>query len=344
MFGLFKRNKEKDLETNTAVASSENTEQAAEVLSSGSASWWGRLKQSLQKTRAQLSDGLASLILGKKQIDLAVLEEIEERLLLSDVGIEATQKVIADLTARLARNQLKDGEAVLSALKQDLVDILIPCEQAFDWERPEKPTVILMVGMNGAGKTTTIGKLAKALQSDNKQVLLAAGDTFRAAAIEQLQVWGERNQIAVIAQTQGSDSASVVFDAFQSAKAKQLDVLIADTAGRLHNKVHLMEELTKIKRVIQKVIPDAPHDVLLVLDGSTGQNALEQARHFTAATEVSSLAITKLDGTAKGGVVLAIADQFKIPVKFIGVGERVEDLLVFDRHEFVDSLFSLEKK
>jgi len=340
MFGLFKRNKEKDLETNTAVASSENTEQAAEVLSSGSASWWGRLKQSLQKTRAQLSDGLASLILGKKQIDLAVLEEIEERLLLSDVGIEATQKVIADLTARLARNQLKDGEAVLSALKQDLVDILIPCEQAFDWERPEKPTVILMVGMNGAGKTTTIGKLAKALQSDNKQVLLAAGDTFRAAAIEQLQVWGERNQIAVIAQTQGSDSASVVFDAFQSAKAKQLDVLIADTAGRLHTQSHLMEELKKVKRVLQKLDPNAPHEVLLVLDASIGQNAINQAKQFHESIGLTGLVITKLDGTAKGGVIFAIAQQLQLPIRYLGVGEKIDDLRPFEAQSFVDALFS----
>jgi fused signal recognition particle receptor len=264
------------------------------------------------------------------------------------VGITTTVKIIGRIEERVAKDKYLNTSDLNRMLQEEIEALLVevPDKGYKNFELPagKKPYVILVVGVNGVGKTTTIGKLAYHFKQAGKSVLLGAGDTFRAAAVEQLTIWSERVGVPIVKKEMGSDPASVAFDAVNAAVARGVDVLLIDTAGRLHNKVHLMEELGKIKRVIQKVIPEAPHDVLLVLDGSTGQNALEQAKHFTAATDVTSLAITKLDGTAKGGVVLAIADQFRIPVKFIGVGERTEDLLVFDRHEFVDSLFSLEKK
>lgn len=302
-----------------------------------------RLKEGLTKTRAKLTSGLANLLLGRKQIDAALLEEIETQLLLADVGVEATQIVIRDLTERLARHALNDGEAVYAALRAQLTGMLVQ-PHATSWPVLEhKPHLILMVGINGAGKTTTIGKLATRLQAEGKSVLLAAGDTFRAAAVEQLQVWGERNKVPVIAQQSGADSAAVVFDALQAAKARGIDVVIADTAGRLHTQSHLMEELKKIVRVVKKVDPTAPHDVLLVLDATIGQNALSQAKLFKEAVGVNGLVLTKLDGTAKGGIVFALSQAHELPIRFIGVGEKAADLERFDGPLFVDALFSEDK-
>ena len=298
-----------------------------------------QFKQGLRKTRNQLGEGLARLVLGKKEIDTNVLEDVEAALLSADVGVRMTQTIIQDLAEGIKRNELSNGEAVLGVLKQKLHATLLPCGVPLTLPQQSSPFVILLVGVNGAGKTTTIGKLARLYQSQGKKVMLAAGDTFRAAAVEQLVIWGERAGVPVIKQKMGADPASVAYDTIASAKANDADVVIIDTAGRLHNKINLMNELTKIKNVMQKVVPDAPHEVLLVLDGSTGQNAFEQAKQFTKATDVSALAITKLDGTAKGGVVIGISDQFKIPVKYIGLGEGIEHLQVFDRNEFVASLF-----
>jgi fused signal recognition particle receptor len=265
----------------------------------------------------------------------------------ADVGIDTTVKIIERIEARAAKDKYLNTTELNKLLQEEIENILVdaPSSNSYDFhsELPSKPYIILVVGVNGVGKTTTIGKLAHHFKKAGKNVLLGAADTFRAAAVDQLTIWSERAGVPIVKQPMGSDPAAVAFDTVQSAVSKQTDLVLIDTAGRLHNKAHLMEELSKIKRVIQIVIPEAPHEVLLVLDGSTGQNALEQAKHFTAATDVTALAITKLDGTAKGGVVLAIANQFKIPVKFIGVGEKIEDLLVFDKHEFVDSLFSLKE-
>jgi fused signal recognition particle receptor len=303
------------------------------------------LDQGLQKTKEGFLGKLTRAVAGKSVVDEEVLDNLEEALVGADVGIDTTVKIIGRIEQRVAKDKYL-GTSELNRLLQEEIEALLvetPTQGYQDFELPggKKPFVILVVGVNGVGKTTSIGKLAYQFKRAGKSVLLGAADTFRAAAVDQLTIWSERVQVPIIKKEMGSDPASVAFDAVNAAVARGVDVLLIDTAGRLHNKVHLMEELSKIRRVIQKVIPDAPHDVLLVLDGSTGQNALEQARHFTAATPVTSLAITKLDGTAKGGVVLAIADQFRIPVRFIGVGERAEDLLVFDRHEFVDSLFKL---
>jgi fused signal recognition particle receptor len=273
---------------------------------------------------------------------------VEEALVGADVGIETTIKIIERIEERVAKDKYLGTSELNRLLQEEIAAILIDApEQSlknFIEPLPSKPYVIMVVGVNGVGKTTTIGKLAYNFKKAGKSVLLGAADTFRAAAVEQLTIWSERVGVPIVKKDMGSDPAAVAFDTVSSGMAKGTDVIIIDTAGRLHTKTHLMEELSKIKRVVQKVIPEAPHEVLLVLDGSTGQNALEQAKHFTAATEVNALAITKLDGTAKGGVVLAIANLFKIPVKFIGVGEKMEDLLVFDKYEFVDSLFNLEKK
>lgn len=301
---------------------------------------FNRLKQGLQKTRAGLTSGIANLFLGKKTIDAEMLEEIETLLLTSDIGVAATQEIIADLTAQVARKQLNDADALMSSLKNHLSRLLQPCEQPLIISGEKKPFVILMVGVNGAGKTTTIGKLAKQLQQEGKKVMLAAGDTFRAAAVEQLQVWGERNQIPVIAQHTGADSASVIFDALQAAASRGIDVLIADTAGRLHTKDNLMQELQKVKRVLSKIDPAAPHEVLLVLDAGTGQNALTQADQFHAAVNLTGVVLTKLDGTAKGGIIFAIAKKLGLPIRFIGVGESVDDLRPFVADEFVEALFS----
>lgn len=305
------------------------------------------LDQGLEKTKTGFLSKLTKAIAGKSAVDDEVLDNLEEALVSADVGIETTVQIIERIEKRVARDKYLNTSELNSILQQEMESILVdaPAADAYTFSSvlPAKPFVILVVGVNGVGKTTTIGKLAYNFKKAGKSVLLGAADTFRAAAVDQLTIWSERVGVPIVKQGMGADPASVAFDTVQSGVSKGVDVVIIDTAGRLHNKAHLMDELSKIKRVIQKHIPEAPHEVLLVLDGSTGQNALEQARQFTAATDVSALAITKLDGTAKGGVVLAIANQFKIPVKFIGMGEKMEDLLVFDKHEFVDSLFSLEK-
>ncbi|NIF25613.1 signal recognition particle-docking protein FtsY [Pantoea sp. Tr-811] len=302
--------------------------------------FFARLKQGLSKTSASIGEGMASLFLGKKVIDDDLLDEIETRLLTADVGVEATSAIVQNLTQKVARKQLADADALYKSLQEELAALLRPVEQPLKVEAQNKPYVILVVGVNGAGKTTTIGKLAKKLQLEGKKVMLAAGDTFRAAAVEQLQVWGERNQIPVIAQHTGADSASVIFDAVQAAKARGVDVLIADTAGRLHTKDNLMEELKKVRRVIGKLDAEAPHEVLLVLDAGTGQNAISQAKYFNQSVELTGLALTKLDGTAKGGVIFALAKQFKLPIRFIGVGEGIDDLRTFEAEPFVKALFA----
>ncbi|GGU61912.1 hypothetical protein GCM10009504_18610 [Pseudomonas laurentiana] len=302
--------------------------------------FFARLKQGLSKTSASIGEGMASLFLGKKAIDDDLLDEIETRLLTADVGVEATSVIIQSLTQKVARKQLADSDALYKSLQGELADLLKPVEQPLRIQSQSTPFVILVVGVNGAGKTTTIGKLAKKLQLEGKKVMLAAGDTFRAAAVEQLQVWGERNNIPVIAQHTGADSASVIFDALQAAKARGIDVLIADTAGRLHTKDNLMEELKKVRRVMGKLDAAAPHEVLLVLDAGTGQNAINQAKHFNQSVELTGLALTKLDGTAKGGVIFALAKQFGLPIRYIGVGEGIDDLRTFEAEPFVKALFA----
>ncbi|KQV23420.1 signal recognition particle-docking protein FtsY [Pseudomonas sp. Root329] len=304
------------------------------------AGFFARLKQGLSKTSASIGEGMASLFLGKKIIDDELLEDIETRLLTADVGVEATSVIIQHLTQKVARKELADADALYKSLQAELAAMLKPVEQPLKITSQNKPFVILVVGVNGAGKTTTIGKLAKKLQLEGKKVMLAAGDTFRAAAVEQLQVWGERNKIPVIAQHTGADSASVIFDAVQAAKARGIDVLIADTAGRLHTKDNLMEELKKVRRVISKLDADAPHEVLLVLDAGTGQNAISQAKQFNQTVELTGLALTKLDGTAKGGVIFALAKQFGLPIRYIGVGEGIDDLRTFEAEPFVQALFA----
>jgi len=301
---------------------------------------FSRLKQRLSKTRHKFTDGLGNLLLGKKIIDADLLEELEELLILADVGVEATSRIIDDLSGLVKRNELSDPEALSQVLKEQLRGILEKADKPVMQAQQGKPQVILMVGINGAGKTTTIGKLAKRLQEEGQSVMLAAGDTFRAAAVEQLQAWGERNQIPVVAQHTGADAASVIFDALQAASARNIDVLIADTAGRLHTKDNLMEELAKIARVMKKIDPEAPHEVMLVIDAGTGQNALNQAVQFDQTLGLTGITLTKLDGTAKGGILFAIAEKLKIPIRFIGVGETIEDLHHFDSNEFIDALFS----
>ncbi|WP_415843337.1 signal recognition particle-docking protein FtsY, partial [Xenorhabdus thuongxuanensis] len=302
--------------------------------------FFARLKRSLVKTRQNLGSGFLGLFRGKK-IDDDLFEELEEQLLIADVGVETTRKIITNLTDHASRKELKDAEALYSKLKEEMSAILAKVDKPLEIEG-KLPYVILMVGVNGVGKTTTIGKLARQYHSQGKSVMLAAGDTFRAAAVEQLQVWGERNKIPVISQHTGADSASVIFDAIQSAKAKGIDVLIADTAGRLQNKSHLMEELKKIVRVMKKLDEDAPHEIMLTLDASTGQNAVSQAKLFHEAVGLTGISLTKLDGTAKGGVIFAIADQFEIPIRYIGVGEGIEDLRPFKADDFIEALFARE--
>jgi fused signal recognition particle receptor len=302
------------------------------------------LEQGLQKTREGFFSKISKAIAGKSSVDEAVLDDLEEALVGADVGIETTIKIIEQIEKRVAKDKYLNTSELNLILIEEIQSLLIDATQDssyMDYELPvgHKPHIMLVVGVNGVGKTTTIGKLAHNFSRAGKSVLLGAADTFRAAAIDQLTIWSERTGVPIVKKEMGSDPASVAYDTVMSGVSKNVDVIIIDTAGRLHNKAHLMDELTKIKRVIQKVIPEAPHEVLLVLDGSTGQNALEQAKHFTAATDVTALAITKLDGTAKGGVVLAIASQFKIPVKFIGVGEKAEDLLVFDKKDFIEGIF-----
>jgi fused signal recognition particle receptor len=299
-----------------------------------------RFRQGLSKTRHQLGESIGQLLLGKKYIDNELLEELETLLLGADVGIDTTQAILHELSEGLARHQLTDGEAVLARLKFKLTELLQNKEEPPLFSSTKKPLVILMVGVNGAGKTTTIGKLAKQFQQHGKSVMLAAGDTFRAAAVEQLQIWGERNQIPVIAQHTGADSASVIFDALSAAKARGIDVLIADTAGRLHTQNNLMEELKKVKRVMQKCDLEAPHETMLILDASTGQNALNQARQFHAAIGLTAVTMTKLDGTAKGGILFAIAKELKLPFRFLGLGEGIDDLQPFNATQFVEAIFN----
>ena len=298
---------------------------------------FSRLKLGLTKTRSRFR--LADLVLGRKVIDDELLEELETLLLTADVGVEATMHIVDDLTRRVKRRELSDPGALADILKRQLSEVLENCRRPVVAAGPGRPQVILMVGINGAGKTTTIGKLAKRLQQEGQSVMLAAGDTFRAAAVEQLQAWGERNEIPVVAQQTGADAASVIYDALEAATARGIDVLIADTAGRLHTKGNLMEELTKIGRVMKKIDPQAPHEVMLVLDATTGQNALNQALQFDNSVGVTGITLTKLDGTAKGGIVFAICEQLAIPIRFIGVGEAIEDLRHFDAEELVGALF-----
>ena len=305
----------------------------------GKPGFFGRIRAGLGRTRERLASGVSNAFLGKKSIDDELLEDIEAILLSSDVGVSATSEIIGALTEKVARKQLGDAHALFVALRDQLKALLEPVAVPLDVEVAEKPFVILMVGVNGAGKTTSIGKLAKFFQAQGKSVMLAAGDTFRAAAVEQLLAWGERNQVDVVAQQTGADSASVIYDALASARARGVDVLIADTAGRLQNRKNLMEELGKIRRVMGKLDPDAPHEVMLVLDAGTGQNAISQAREFTAAVSVSGITLTKLDGTAKGGVIFAIARELQIPIRYVGVGEAIDDLRPFDAEQFVAALF-----
>jgi fused signal recognition particle receptor len=305
--------------------------------------FFGRLRDGLSRTRSKLSDGLGAVVLGRKEVDASLLEEVETQLLTADVGLEATDAIIDGLRARLGRKQLADADEFMAAIREELRAILAPCDKPLVIDTSKKPFVILMVGVNGVGKTTTIGKLAKRYQSEGHSVMLAAGDTFRAAAVEQLQVWGERNAVQVVAQDTGSDSASVIFDAYQSAKAKGVDILIADTAGRLHTKDNLMTELEKIVRVLKKQDPRLPDEILLVLDSTTGQNALAQADSFHKSTTLTGLALTKLDGSAKGGVAFALAKRLGIPLRFIGVGEQIDDLRPFNAHDFVAALFGDEE-
>ncbi len=326
MFGFGKKTKDKT-ETSTAEKEADKP------------GFVSQLKQRLTRTRQNLTDGIANLILGKKEIDDDLLEELETLMLMADVGVDATSRIINDISEKVRRKELSDPAVLNSVLKQELQQILDQCDQPVASPKDGSPQVILMVGINGAGKTTTIGKLAKRLQQEGQSVMLAAGDTFRAAAVEQLQTWGERNDIPVIAQHTGADSASVIFDALEAASARNIDVLIADTAGRLHTKSNLMDELSKIARVMKKIDPDAPHEVMLVVDATTGQNALNQAEQFNQAVAVTGITLTKMDGTAKGGILFAIADRLKIPIRFIGVGEAIEDLRQFDAEEFVDALF-----
>ena len=302
--------------------------------------FFARLKRSLVKTKENLGSGFISLFRGKK-IDDDLFEELEEQLLIADVGVETTRKIITNLTEGASRKQLRDAEALYGLLKEEMSEILTKVEEPLNVEG-KTPFVILMVGVNGVGKTTTIGKLARQFEQQGKSVMLAAGDTFRAAAVEQLQVWGQRNNIPVIAQHTGADSASVIFDAIQAAKSRNVDVLIADTAGRLQNKSHLMEELKKIVRVMKKLDEDAPHEIMLTIDASTGQNAISQAKLFHEAVGLTGITLTKLDGTAKGGVIFSVADQFGIPIRYIGVGERIEDLRPFKADDFIEALFARE--
>lgn len=298
------------------------------------------LDKKLVRTRSRFKDNLLDFMLGNKPIDADLLEELESQLIMADVGIDATSKVMRALNRQVSRSEVNDSDALRSALQHELTELLRPVEQPLEIPDDIHPFVILVVGVNGSGKTTTIGKLAKQLQEGGKSVMLAAGDTFRAAAVEQLQTWGERNDVQVISQGSGADSASVIFDAVESAKARGIDVLIADTAGRLHTQNNLMEELRKVKRVMSKVDSSAPHETLIVLDGGTGQNALNQAQQFHEAMDLSGMVVTKLDGTAKGGVIFAIAEHLGLPIRFIGVGEKVEDLEVFEAERYVNALIS----
>lgn len=343
-----------DIATNTPTDLSNNTEIAKEAALNSTETeisqedkkqggWFSRMKSGLSKSRKNLAEGMVSILIGSKEIDDELLEEVEDQLLVADIGVDATNRIIKNLTEQTARGDLIYSHALYKALQKELVDILSPKVAPLVIDEEKKPFVILMVGVNGVGKTTTIGKLAKRLQAEGKSVMLAAGDTFRAAATEQLQIWGERNDIPVVAQGHGSDSASVIFDAMQSATAKNIDVLIADTAGRLQNKTHLMAELEKVVRVMRKADPTAPHEGMIVLDAGTGQNAINQVQLFNDAVPLTGITITKLDGTAKGGVVFNIANTTDIPIRFIGVGESIDDLRAFSPKQFVAALFETDE-
>lgn len=322
-----------------AATEAENTDAAQQKTG-----LFGRLREGLSRTSSRLTEGFATLVMGRRAIDDELLEELETQLLTADLGVEATTDIIADLTRRVARKQLGDAQALFSAMREDMITLLAPSARPLQLPEGPGPFVILMVGINGVGKTTTIGKLARQFQLQGKSVMLAAGDTFRAAAVEQLQVWGQRNDIPVISQHSGADSASVIFDALQAAKARNVDILIADTAGRLHTQSNLMEELKKVKRVMAKLDDSAPHEVMLVLDAGTGQNALQQAQQFGDAVGVTGITLTKLDGTAKGGIIFAIARKTGLPIRYIGVGEKIDDLRPFEATEFVDALLGRENE
>ena len=336
MFSFRKSEKTKKVQSEEVSKDSSDDQSQAADQAEG---FFSRLKQGLSRTRHGLTDGLANVVLGAKTIDDDLMEQIEDLLITADLGMEATTRISKNLLQKVSRNELKDPQALFAALHDEMQAILAPSEKPLLIPKQDSPFVILVVGINGAGKTTTIGKLAKRLQNEGKSVMLAAGDTFRAAAVEQLQVWGERNDIPVVAQHDGADSASVIFDALESARSKNIDVLIADTAGRLHTQTNLMEELKKVKRVMAKVDASAPHEVMLVLDAGTGQNALNQAEQFHQAMQLTGISLTKLDGTAKGGVIFAIAHKLGLPIRFIGVGEAIDDLRVFEAKDFVDALF-----
>lgn len=327
-------------ENNTEITAESATESTATEESGG---FFSRMKQGLSKSRKNLADGMVNILIGGKEIDDELLEEVEDQLLVADIGVDATKTIIQNLTERTARGDLIYSHSLYKALQEELVNILAPRVKPLHIDSNKSPYVILVVGVNGVGKTTTIGKLAKRLQGEGKKVMLAAGDTFRAAATEQLQIWGERNQIPVVAQGHGSDSASVIYDAITSAKAKNIDVLIADTAGRLHNKSNLMEELSKVKRVMQKIDGTAPHEIMLVVDAGTGQNAINQVQLFDEAVGLTGITITKLDGTAKGGVLFNIASKSHVPIRYIGVGEKIDDLRPFSAKSFVAALFQTDE-
>ena len=339
MFSFIKRSKNTDNKQNSSNDLPQ-AEQSNHVTSTEDKGLFGRLKQRLSKTRSSITEGISSVVLGKKEIDDDLLEEIENQLLVSDMGVEATMSIINSLTERVSRKQLSDEESLFQALEEDMNALLEPVSIPFSLDSSKNPYVILMVGINGAGKTTTIGKLAKKFQHEGYSVMLAAGDTFRAAAVEQLQVWGDRNDIPVIAQHTGADSASVIYDAIEAGKARNIDIVIADTAGRLHTQTNLMDELAKVKRVAAKVDSSAPHEIMLVVDAGTGQNALTQAEQFNKTVGLSGIVVTKLDGTAKGGIIFAIAKKLNIPIRFIGVGESIDDLRPFNGKEFVSALLS----
>ena len=332
-----------DLDSKLNTQSTPNDEDADSDTKESKGGFFSRMKEGLTKTRRNLADGMVNILIGGKEIDDELLEEVEEQLLVADIGVDATKTIIQNLTERTTRGDLIYSHSLYKALQEELVALLAPRVKPLIIDPSKNPYVILVVGVNGVGKTTTIGKLAKRLQGEGKKVMLAAGDTFRAAATEQLQIWGERNNIAVVAQGHGADSASVIFDAFESARAKGVDVLIADTAGRLHNKSNLMEELKKVKRVMQKIDATAPHEIMLVVDAGTGQNAINQVQEFDQFVGLTGLTITKLDGTAKGGVLFNIASRTHVPIRFIGVGEKIDDLRPFSAKSFVAALFETDK-
>lgn len=350
MFDFFKSKKDSTKESKVQpeekalepVAQAEPQKPIVEILPARKPGLFKRMQQGLSRTRGGLSDSLANLLLGKKEIDEDLLEELETQLIMADVGIETTQAIMKKLTDKVSRDEVKNSDALYHALIAELESILKKVERPLQTNTGQKPYIILMVGINGVGKTTTIGKLTKQFQAQNKKVMLAAGDTFRAAAVEQLQEWGTRNKVPVIAQHTGADSASVLFDAVKAAQARDIDILIADTAGRLHNKDNLMQELEKVVRVIKKVDLSAPHEVMLVLDAGTGQNAVNQAKQFKELVGVTGITLTKLDGTAKGGIIFSLAQQFNIPVRFIGIGEGIDDLRTFNAEEFTKALFQQE--